>query len=116
MNGIKLNSIEWLVPEIKTSHLDPVFFEKEQAYLDTDEKQRIFAEGFNKCLKQQGEREIYLDFKKLSGLLTLVFEVDGDRIADYLIKHQSQIIKAVKDCIFSDTFIYYWTNISMVSV
>ncbi len=105
MTAIKLNSIEALLPEIKTSHLDPVFFEKEQAYLDTDEKQRIFAEGFNKCIKQQGNREITMDREKLIKRIRLhclknsptMLRIEIEKLADAIIANQSEIIKAVKE-------------------
>lgn len=72
----KLKDIEGALLDKITSHLDPIFFDKEQKYLKTDTEQRIFGEGFNKGVKSQREVEIGLNRERLARLLHKLHQED----------------------------------------
>lgn len=65
------------LPDKITSHLDPVFFEDKNSWLNTDREQKAFGEGNNHAIDSIGEVDIR-DFVKVCDCVLNSYEAAID--------------------------------------
>lgn len=80
MDGVKISEIEGVLKDTITCHLDPIYFEEEQKYLKTDRDQRLFGEGYNKCILHTGQVRLTLSSNKIDQIFSKLPNYDDTQI------------------------------------